>query len=283
MSLLRMMMADVETGWSPAAIAGSPPRIWLDDKAQFTMVGAAVSNWIDRSGSGYQFIQGSSGQRPTRLASELAGRDVVRFDGTDDRLTNSTGAGAVMRNVMAGWCFAVVRKRNVDASAAHRILFRTDTGVSGGTERFTMRLGSTNVAGRANVPELGIRRLDTDTFASLAGPSAIGTAWHLVLMSQDYAGRVGRIAIDGTQVAINNTLTTAGATSDTSSLAAVAIGGHPTVGSNYGDFDVAALLVGAGSAIPAAADFQRLEGWAAWRWGLVALLPAGHPYKGAPP
>jgi hypothetical protein len=28
---------------------------------------------------------------------------------------------------------------------------------------------------------------------------------------------------------------------------------------------------------------QRLEGYAAWKWGLQGLLPSGHPYKAAPP
>jgi hypothetical protein len=28
---------------------------------------------------------------------------------------------------------------------------------------------------------------------------------------------------------------------------------------------------------------QKLEGYAAWKWGLQGLLPSGHPYKAAPP
>jgi len=28
---------------------------------------------------------------------------------------------------------------------------------------------------------------------------------------------------------------------------------------------------------------QTIEGYLAWKWGLVADLPAGHPYKSAPP
>jgi len=30
-------------------------------------------------------------------------------------------------------------------------------------------------------------------------------------------------------------------------------------------------------------DRQRLEGYLAWKWGLVASLPVGHPYKNSPP
>ncbi len=28
---------------------------------------------------------------------------------------------------------------------------------------------------------------------------------------------------------------------------------------------------------------QNVEGYLAWKWGLVSKLPAGHPYKSAPP
>jgi hypothetical protein len=31
------------------------------------------------------------------------------------------------------------------------------------------------------------------------------------------------------------------------------------------------------------ADRERIEGYLAWKWGLVADLPAGHPYKSFPP
>ena len=33
----------------------------------------------------------------------------------------------------------------------------------------------------------------------------------------------------------------------------------------------------------ATADRERLEGYAAHRWGLAGLLPTGHPWKGAAP
>jgi hypothetical protein len=31
------------------------------------------------------------------------------------------------------------------------------------------------------------------------------------------------------------------------------------------------------------ADRERLEGYLAWKWGLVANLPAAHPFKNRPP
>jgi hypothetical protein len=45
--------------------------------------------------------------------------------------------------------------------------------------------------------------------------------------------------------------------------------------------DIAYLIVFAGA--PSLADTQKLEGWAAWKYGLQANLPGGHPYKSAAP
>jgi hypothetical protein len=37
------------------------------------------------------------------------------------------------------------------------------------------------------------------------------------------------------------------------------------------------------SALLSTADRQRLEGYLAWKWGLHANLPAGHPFRNNPP
>jgi hypothetical protein len=37
------------------------------------------------------------------------------------------------------------------------------------------------------------------------------------------------------------------------------------------------------STTPTATQRQQIEGYLAWKWGLVASLPASHPYKNYPP
>jgi hypothetical protein len=37
------------------------------------------------------------------------------------------------------------------------------------------------------------------------------------------------------------------------------------------------------STTPSDQQRQQIEGYLAWKWGLVANLPAGHPYKNYPP
>jgi len=49
----------------------------------------AVSTWSDRSASGYDFSQGTGANQPTLQTAEVGGSSVVRFDGSNDKLTRS--------------------------------------------------------------------------------------------------------------------------------------------------------------------------------------------------
>ena len=92
--------------------------------------------------------------------------------------------------------------------------------------------------------------------------------------------------LDGQLVASASSLWTgAGATSNTSAGAAIAIGASLT-GSGFSanawaDIDLACNLQGSGTL--SAGEVDRLFGWAAWQYGLQSSLPVGHPYKNAPP
>jgi hypothetical protein len=51
-------------------------------------------------------------------------------------------------------------------------------------------------------------------------------------------------------------------------------------GTSFGAYTLAYMMIGNP---PSAGNIQKLEGWAAWRFNLVSLLPGGHPYKSAAP
>lgn len=50
----------------------------------------AVGTWSDRSGNGLDATQSSSGRMPTFQTAQFGGQPVVRFDGSDDFLSNSS-------------------------------------------------------------------------------------------------------------------------------------------------------------------------------------------------
>ena len=79
----------------PRAISGL--RVWLDASASNTLfdatsggslvsAGSSVARIEDRSGNSHHAIQSTSGNRPLRIAGAQNGRDVLRFDGTNDSL-----------------------------------------------------------------------------------------------------------------------------------------------------------------------------------------------------
>lgn len=75
--------------------------LWLDAADASTMYdatsggslvagGGAIARWEDKSGGGYHVTQSTANNRPTRTAGQQNNLDVVRFDGTNDRLINSS-------------------------------------------------------------------------------------------------------------------------------------------------------------------------------------------------
>lgn len=50
-----------------------------------------VATWVDKSGSGFNVTQSTAANRPTYTVGALNGQNVITFDGTNDKLTN-TGA-----------------------------------------------------------------------------------------------------------------------------------------------------------------------------------------------
>lgn len=269
--LRRVMMAG--SGWSPLALS---PSFLLDDESRIIADDGFVTSWGDRSGNGAGFSATSSA-RPALVASGLNGRRIVSFDGSDDRLLSSAASAmSWTRASFCSWGCFVVKKRTADATGVSRILVRSNGGGSGGVERLALRLGNSGIANR---PQVGTRRLDTDTYATMAAADPIGTAWRIIFMQMDWASGSGVIRIDGAQAAFNGSLTTAGATSDTNPSQPIAIGGHPNASGSFIDADVACVIAGRSSGALASIDIEQMEGWCARKWGLSGSLPVGHPYK----
>jgi len=79
-------VADSTTNANAGTITGA---VW-ENSEPFTEPiddGTAVRLWSDQSGNGYDATQSTTAARPTYIASGLNGLPVVRFDGTDDRLS----------------------------------------------------------------------------------------------------------------------------------------------------------------------------------------------------
>lgn len=82
---------------APNALTGSPTLIgWWDADVLSGSEGSAVSTWDDSGSNNYDLVQASGSLQPLLRLSNPAfnGRKSVDFDGTDDLMAVTTGAGS---------------------------------------------------------------------------------------------------------------------------------------------------------------------------------------------
>jgi hypothetical protein len=115
---------------SVTPIAGPPTgySLWLDaaDTTTITSSSGAVSVWTDKSTNAYTFSQATSTNQPTTGTRTINGRNVIDFDGTNDRLVLSQAKTAFkfMNNSATTW-FIVAQP---DATSDYGLYFATEAG-----------------------------------------------------------------------------------------------------------------------------------------------------------
>lgn len=263
--------------WTPELMA-TPPAVCLDWDSAVTAVSGYASAWSNSKGAiGGEFVQATAASRPAVLDAEINGKRVLRFDGADDSMgSKSTDAINLYRNSSSAWVFAVYRKRSVDSGSTARAIFGAST-ASTGYARFVCYAGR-NSSETANQPSVLSRRADGDALHSFSLSGVSSTAWQMVLFIRDWSGASASIKRNG-GVASTTTAGTPGVTSDTSGVDGLQIGFFPIAPL---DADVAAIIAGADVSL-SDGEIQRLEGYAAHRLALQALLPADHPFRSVAP
>lgn len=250
------------SGWTPAQISTA---LWLDaaDSATVTTVSGAVSQWNDKSGNARHATQSTAGNRPAYTSSGLNGYNVVTFNGSSTFLN-------CPQLVMSGynWTAITVLTMLSNAQPYARYL-------------------STAASGTADYQDSGGWSL----FYRNSNTSAISTAFSnsvaslfTINLGQPYLCSVTR-----TQTSITSFLNgTAGSGSTGTFVSLNGTGGarigrslNPSYESNENWSGISAEIIIIQNLTTT--DRQLLEGYLAWKWGLVASLPAGHPYKTAAP
>lgn len=262
--------------WTPADLPVTP-HIWLDWNSPITNASGACSQWDNTQGSaGGVFSQGTANRRPAINESAVGGKRGLECDGTDDRILAAGGTLlSVYRNVNQAWMFVVAAQRSTGGSN-RQIL---DVATSFNNTR--LGCGAGNGDGGWAV---GARRLDSAGAQVLKSTVlADDTNFHCFYGEVDYSASPNAqalVSIDGNTPDTASPFLTTGNTSNTNS-ARISIGGNAS-DNEFGYMTIVAIISGSGSR-PSIGDKQRLEGWAMWQLGLEGNLPAGHPYKSAPP
>jgi hypothetical protein len=252
--------------WTPAAISTA---LWLDaaDASTLTLNGSTVSQWRDKSGNARHASQGTVANQPTYTANGLNGKPVVTFNNVNNWMQSSGGSlGAVtIFNAIVVW----------------------QTNTNDSTYDYLYQVGNTNNALSLSVggPSAGAFAGNYYHLDSASPPSAFDSGTTAVfnqpvitshLINQSSPTNV--LFVNGNSRTVNpwpKTLNTEGTyTLGTNDQLPTKV--HPLNG--Y----ISEIVFITNSSL-STTDRQRLEGYLAWKWGLVANLPSGHPYKNSPP
>lgn len=258
--------------WRPSNL-GTNLALWLDaeDAASITLNGSTVSQWNDKSGNGRNVSQATAANQPNYTASGLNGKPVITFDGTNDALLN---ASAELMRAVSGTTVVMVMSRAANLTTEAVSLW---VGTSVGNARLVMshRVG---LAAPGEGFVSGGRRLSTDSFQTVTG-FAYTSDPIIAAARHDYANANLEIWQDGT-AGPSRVYQTAGVTDN--NAGELAVGAALVTGTNLPFNGYIAEITLVHSAL-STTDRERLEGYLAWKWGLEANLPAGHPFKNTPP
>lgn len=90
--ILGITASSMRAGFNPLSISGC--QLWLDaaDTSTISLSGSAVTQWNDKSGNSRNFAQSTSGNRPSSGTRTQNGKNIIDFDGSDDRLVSSSAS-----------------------------------------------------------------------------------------------------------------------------------------------------------------------------------------------
>lgn len=250
--------------WTPAQ---TTTALWLDagDATTITTVSGAVSQWNDKSGNTRTATQSTAGSRPAYTASGQNGLGVLSFNGTSSFL--DIASTALFTSGNADLAIFAAYKNKFPSTSGAGALFGNYTGSNG---LFSVYFGG--VPGAYFTP-WGIY---SNSSVDMDSGSHTQNANYLISAVRSGGSFTGWT--NGTTqntVANSNSVYGAGVTSSSWRV------GNSYVSSEFGNMDLYELICM--NSAPSTTVRQQVEGYLAWKWGLTASLPSGHPYKNAAP
>lgn len=238
--------------WTPADIT---TNAWYDaaDADTITESGGAVSQWDDKSGNDYHVTQGTGADQPSYNSTTKE----IDFDGTTDKLSD------LVSSIVSGnpdLMIAVVMAPDANVASNDRM-------VSLGTGGGTMAALSIGTEGYSWRFENGKETFDAVTFdlQTVVGVRASGSDYQSSLMYKN-----------------GTALTSSGSANPTNTPnigTGVVIGDTQSAPTPY-DGGIFEIVIAEDATTNTR---QKIEGYLAWKWGLEANLPGGHPYKNSAP
>lgn len=240
------------SAWTPTSL-GAALALWLDaeDTASITLNGSNVAQWNDKSGNGRNAAQATASAQPVYNSTAYNGKPVLQLNGTSHFLS----AGVVSLQNTGLNVFVVGDYNDLN-------YFIGEYATTPASREWLLRSDSYLI-------QESLETFNPNNYGT--GPTQIGKH---ILGGTFTNGQRAKFFSDG------NLLGTAVQIVDSieQGPAPLQIGRYQTFFSNANIAEV--VITGAAISDP---DRQKLEGYLAWKWGLVANLPVAHPYKSTPP
>ncbi len=254
--------------------------LWLRADVGVTLTGGKVSAWADQSGNNYNAVQPTEASRPTVTANAQNSLPAITFDGSTQRLRFPTTTAVTSFTTFA--VYKLTAALNYGGGTFYPFAFGDTANVTGGYTG--IEIGSAS-AGNADTFDV-FGGFSNDARATLTGLSASGAASSYRVISWTSAStNQTKVFSDGNPAAMSNTgadiawnfTLGSGSESDFGAIGNCPGGAGPSfVAVNHAELIVYRTVL-------ADAARQQIEGYLAWKWGLQAKLPAGHPHKNAAP
>jgi hypothetical protein len=263
--------------WTPAEITTA---LWLDaaDSGTITLVDDKVSHWDDKSGSGRHFSQGIAGSRPQN-GSPLNEKNTLQFSSSFLTSISTNATWSFLHDgTQTTRTYAVVKfGTTADPDAVYGLYGNTaDVQTNVGAQIFWDDRSS--ISRNDWFIHLVHRAATGRVVLNSATDYAVPDTWHILQVrsapSASPAASRSTISRNGANSQANNTETNAPSTTASGrhlQVGAVGNGVFPLTGT------IAEIIIASDS------DAQKIEGYLAWKWGLEANLPSGHPYENAAP
>jgi len=238
--------------WNPPSTAFKPADLgvnmlgWFDasDAGTVVITGAGVSNWINKAtGSGLTLTQATDANRPT-------------FGSRAVTIGNPQALAAA--NAPAAYDIAVFGKPRPPAGNDWRTLLRSVAGTAPESHQIIIENGSTR---------FGNYQAGFNPAGGLTWDSVYGIAY-----GRFSSAATALLSRDG------GALTSVGVTIGNPPFVSFGAYQGPPPSQGFGDVNEVIFTT-----YNLESTRQMIEGYIAWKWGVVNLLPANHPYKSAPP
>lgn len=266
--------------WTPTQLTSA---VWLDaaDAATITLNGSNVSQWRDKSGNNRHASQSTASWQPLFVSNVSNGLPALQTDGGD---TLVIGNRAGLFQNIGNATIAIVVKYVTGTYSSNLISAFVSTGANDTMSRFAL-----SPSPNTDVTRLGLlgRRNDADAVSIINASTSRASVLNSVSIqigNAVYSSAQANHFTNGVQDLTDAAFLTAGLTPNTTSLNAslfsINFSPAPTnpLPSGCQIFEVLMF-----NSTLSTTDRQRLEGYLAWKWGSVASLPAGHPFKNSPP